>query len=235
MGELEHVSQLIALSLGVAWASGINLYATILTLGLLGATDNMTLPPGLEILESPLVIGAAGLMYVIEFFADKIPGIDSAWDVVHTFIRIPAGALLAAEAMGNVDPAVSIAAGLVGGLVAGSMHVTKAGTRLLINASPEPFSNSIASLTEDAAVFGGIWLMTEHPLWFLALFLAGGVVLACVLPKLLRGVRLLFARIATFLRGKGLSSDARAPQMRLSMTPSLASGMTDREDQRPTV
>src|SRR6187401_2590783 len=122
MGELEKVTEVLALTLGVAWASGINLYAAMLALGLMGATGNMTLPPGLEVLANPVVIGAAGFMYALEFFADKIPGVDSAWDVVHTFIRIPAGAVLAAHAATNVDPAVAIAAGLLGGVVAGSMH-----------------------------------------------------------------------------------------------------------------
>lgn len=228
MTEFEQVSQLLALTLGVAWASGINLYAAVLALGLLGATGHMTLPPGLEVLASPVVITAAGLMYVVEFFADKIPGVDSAWDVVHTFIRIPAGAVLAAEAAGSVDPALSIAAGLVGGLVAGSMHVTKAGTRLLLNASPEPFSNSIASVTEDAAVFGGLWMMTQHPVWFLALLLLGAAALAWTLPKVLRGVGMLLSRVASFLRGRGLAVDGR--QTATSPMP-----IDQDEDQRPTV
>jgi hypothetical protein len=236
MNEFDHITQLLALSLGVAWASGINLYAAVLTLGLMGVTGNMTLPPGLEVLANPVVIGAAGLMYLIEFFADKIPGVDTGWDVLHTFIRIPAGAILAAGAMGNVDPALSVAAGLVGGVVAGSMHATKAGTRLLINASPEPFSNSIASLTEDAAVFGGLWMMTQHPVWFLLLFFVGACVLVWALPKLWRGVRMLLSRIASFLRGKGLgreTADSTLATAGRAAAPSLAGGHS--EDQRPTV
>ncbi|MFN2425958.1 MAG: DUF4126 domain-containing protein [Candidatus Binatia bacterium] len=235
MGDFEHVTQLLALSLGVAWASGINLYAAVFTLGLFGATGNMSLPPGLEALSHPVVIGAAGLMYAIEFFADKIPGVDSAWDVVHTFIRIPAGAILAAEALGDVDPALSIAAGLVGGVVAGSMHITKAGTRLLINTSPEPFSNSLASLTEDAAVFGGLWMMTQHPVWFLVMFVAGMAVVAWAVPKLWRGIRMLAGRIASFLRGRGLSATATAGGPFASMPLPTASRIPDGEDQRPTV
>src|SRR6185369_13501579 len=114
---------------------------------------------------------------------------------------IPAGAALAASATMNVDPSVALAAGLVGGVVAGSMHLAKAGTRLLINTSPEPFSNAIASVTEDAAVFGGIWLVTQHPRWFLVLFVAGAALFVVMLPKILRGVRLVFAKIRGFFGG----------------------------------
>ncbi len=205
MGELEKVTEALALTLGVAWASGINLYAAMLALGVMGATGHMTLPPGLEVLQSPVVIAVSGFMYALEFFADKIPGVDSAWDVVHTFIRIPAGAILAAEAATSIDPAFSIAAALLGGVVAGSMHMTKAATRLLINASPEPFTNSIASLTEDAAVFGGIWMMTRHPDWFLVLLLAMLALVAWMMPKLWKGVRAMFARVSAFVRGKGFA------------------------------
>lgn len=127
MNDFETVTQQIALTLGVSWAAGINLYAAIAPLGLLGATGHMQLPPGLEVLANPLVIGAAAVMYSVEFFADKIPGIDSAWDVMQTFIRIPAGAALAAGSLGKVDPAVAVAAGILGGAVAGSMHFAKAG------------------------------------------------------------------------------------------------------------
>lgn len=210
MDPLAEVSRTIALTMGVAWGSGINLYASILTLGILGANGSMTLPPGLEVLSNPLVIFAAGVMYALEFFADKIPGVDSAWDVLHTFVRIPAGALLAAGAVGPVDPAVALAAGILGGGVAATMHATKAGTRLLINTSPEPFSNAIASVSEDAAVFGGVWLATAHPYWFLALFVLFGMALAYVLPKVLRGARLLLRKIGSFLRGKGLGDPAAA-------------------------
>jgi hypothetical protein len=248
VSELDNVTQALALTLGVAWASGINLYAAMLALGVMGATGHMTLPPGLEVLQSPVVIAAAGFMYAIEFFADKIPGVDSAWDVVHTFIRIPAGAILAAEAATSIDPAVSIAAALLGGVVAGSMHVTKAATRLLINASPEPFSNIAVSVTEDAAVFGGIWMMTQHPDWFLVLLVALLALLAWALPKLWRGVRAMFARISAFVRGKGFArgvygaafpgSDpaGRRLDAAVASTPAtFAQRSTDDEDQRPTV
>jgi len=224
MDQLATVTQAIALTMGVAWASGINLYAAILTLGLLGASGSMQLPPGLEVLSNPLVIGAAGLMYAVEFFADKIPGIDSAWDVLHTFIRIPGGALLAAGAVGEVDPALSLAAGLVGGLVAGTSHAAKAGSRLLINTSPEPFSNIGASLGEDVAVFGGLWLAVAHPVVFLLLLVLAAIGLAWVLPKLWRGIRGVFARIGRFLRGQGIE---RRQAMAGADVPS--------EDERPTL
>lgn len=240
MNELDQVTEALALTLGVAWASGINLYAAMLALGVMGASGHMVLPPGLEVLQSPVVIAAAGFMYALEFFADKIPGVDSAWDVVHTFIRIPAGAILAAEAATSIDPSISIAAALLGGVVAGSMHVTKAATRLLINASPEPFSNSIASVTEDAAVFGGVWMMTQHPDWFLVLLVAMLAIVAWVLPKIWRGVRAMFERVSAFVRGKGFARGVYSAAFPAggsgASTPRAlpAPGAPD-DEQRPTV
>lgn len=173
----------LALTLGVGWASGINLYAALLVLGIAGATGDLALPPDLQVLASPLVIGAAGLMYGVEFFADKTPGVDSGWDALHTFIRIPAGALLAAGAVGEVTPALEIAAGILGGGMAATSHVTKAGTRLLINTSPEPFSNWTASVAEDVAVFGGLWAALNQPWLFISLLVAFLVLVAWLLPK----------------------------------------------------
>ncbi len=193
--------------MGVAWASGLNLYAAIFMLGMLGATGNMVLPPGLEVLNNPLVIGAAGFMYVVEFVADKIPGVDTGWDTIHTFIRIPAGALLAAEAVGEVEPAVALAAGLLGAGIAGTSHVAKAGSRILINASPEPFSNSVASVTEDVAVFAGIWTALNHPWVFLSLLVVFLVLVAWLLPKLLRGIRTLFSRIGALFGKRPVGVD----------------------------
>jgi hypothetical protein len=140
---------MIALSMGAAWASGINLYATIFMLGYMATTGNITLPEEMEVVANPMVMTAAGLMYCIEFFADKIPGVDSGWDTIHTFIRIPAGAMLAATAVGDVTPAVELSAGLLGGAFAAGSHMTKAGSRLLINTSPEPVTNWTASVSED--------------------------------------------------------------------------------------
>ena len=193
--------QLIALSMGVAWASGINLYAAIAMLGILGATGNMDLPPGLEVLQHPGVILAAGFMYCVEFFADKVPGVDTGWDTLHTFIRIPAAAILAASAVGHVDPAITLMAGILGGALAATSHTLKAGTRVLINASPEPFSNIGASVAEDTLVLAGLAGAIYHPAWFLvflALFVAAAVWL---LPKIWRGVKFLFARIRSAFAG----------------------------------
>ena len=127
------IAQTIALTMGVAWASGINLYAAILMLGVMGATGNMALPADLQILTDPMVMGAAGFMYFVEFFTDKVPGVDTAWDGLSTFIRIPAGAILAAGVMGDVGPAAQLAAAIAGGTLTAGTHATKAGTRVLIN------------------------------------------------------------------------------------------------------
>jgi hypothetical protein len=154
---LEPIIKTIALTMGVAWASGINLYAAILVLGILGSTGNIILPQELMILTDPLIVTAAGVMYAVEFFADKIPGVDNGWDAIHTFIRIPLGALLAAAAVGEMSPSVAIAAALVGGGMTASTHAAKSGARILINTSPEPITNWITSLGEDAAVVVGLW------------------------------------------------------------------------------
>ncbi|MEX0614318.1 MAG: DUF4126 domain-containing protein, partial [Methylophaga sp.] len=139
---------LIALSMGIAWASGINLYAAVFMLGYLANTGHMVLPADMLVLSDPLVMMAAAVMYCVEFFADKVPGVDTGWDTIHTFIRIPAGAVLAASAVGELSPAAELAAGLLGGTLAAGSHATKAGSRLLINTSPEPFSNWAASIGE---------------------------------------------------------------------------------------
>lgn len=192
MNELHHIMAVIALTMGVAWASGINLYAAILTLGLLGATGNIALPPDLHVLTHPAVIAAAGFMYLVEFVTDKIPGVDSGWDALHTFIRIPAGALLAAGAVGQTNQAIVLAAAILGGGLAAGMHAAKAGTRILINTSPEPFSNWTVSVLEDVLVIWGIWTALHHPVLFL--FLLAGCILLVIwlLPKLWRGIRNLF-------------------------------------------
>lgn len=191
MGAIETLS----LALGVGWASGINLYAAVLTVGLLGATGNLDLPPNLEILQDPLVIGAAALMYAVEFFADKVPGVDTGWDGIHTFIRLPAGAALAAGAVGDLSPAVEIAAALAGGTLAAGSHVTKAGSRALINTSPEPFSNWMASLSEDVLVIGGLWTALHHPWAFLAGLAVFVAFVVWLLPRIWRGLKRVFAML----------------------------------------
>lgn len=198
----------LALLMGVGWASGINLYATIAVLGIAGSTGNLVLPAGLQVLQDPLVIGAASLMYMVEFFADKTPGVDTSWDVLHTFVRIPAGAMLAASAVGDVTPALQIAAGVLGGGLATASHLTKASTRALINTSPEPFSNWAASLGEDVLVLGGLWTMFNHPLLFLVLLALFVALVIWLLPRLWRLLRALFERLRRWFGG---GDPARTP------------------------
>ena len=196
---MEDLTQTLALTLGAGWASGINLYAAILVIGFMGATGRLDLPEGLELLSDPLVIFAAGAMYVIEFVTDKIPGVDTAWDTLHTFVRIPAGAMLAAAAVGDVGAGTELAAMLVGGGVAAGSHAAKAGTRALINTSPEPFSNWTASIAEDIGVIGGLWLALNHPALFLVALLLFVLLLIWLLPKLWRGIKIVFGSIGSLL------------------------------------
>ena len=192
MDNYTNIINTIALTMGVGWASGINLYAAILTLGILGATGNITLPHTLSILTHPIVITAAAAMYLIEFITDKIPGVDSAWDAFHTFLRIPAGAILAAGAIGDVSAPLSVAAGILGaGLAAGS-HATKAGARIVINTSPEPFTNWFASIGEDVAVIAGLWTALNHPWAFLVALVCFLLFMAWLLPRVWVGVKKLF-------------------------------------------
>src|SRR5690554_4784210 len=180
---------IIALSMGAAWASGINLYAAVFMLGYMGTTGHIVLPESLQVLSDPLVMTAAAVMYCVEFFADKVPGVDTGWDTLHTFIRIPAGAMLAASAVGDVSPAIELTAGLLGGSLAAATHAAKSGGRLLINTSPEPFSNWSTSITEDLLVIAGLWAALTHPLWFLAALLLFIMLLAWLLPRLWRLIR----------------------------------------------
>jgi hypothetical protein len=200
MEQLHEIASIIALTMGVAWASGINLYATILVLGLLGATGGMVLPENLMILTEPMVIGAAGLMYAVEFFADKVPGVDTGWDGLHTFIRIPAGALLAAGAVGEVHPPLALAAAIVGGGLAAVTHVTKAGTRVLINTSPEPLSNWGASLSEDLVVIAGLWVALNHPLLFIGLLILFILLMIWLLPRIWTIIKKIFGSLERLFR-----------------------------------
>jgi len=199
MESYEALLATLALTMGVSWASGINLYAALLVLGLGGASGNISLPPDLEVLQSPLVMLAAGLMYFVEFFVDKTPGADTAWDTLHTFIRIPAGAILAAGAVGDVTPALAIAAGIMGGSLSATSHATKAGTRLLINTSPEPFSNWTASISEDLLVVGGLWAALNHPIIFLVLLVVFVALVIYLLPKIWRLVKTIVVKIGEFI------------------------------------
>jgi hypothetical protein len=200
------ITQTIALTLGAAWASGINLYAAILMLGYLGTTGSLDLPPDLQILSHPLVMLSAGVMYCIEFFADKVPGIDTGWDGLSTFIRIPAGAVLAAGAVGEVGTATHLAAAIAGGSLAAGSHATKAGTRVLINTSPEPVSNWFASVGEDVAVIAGLWTALHYPVLFIILLVMFILLMIWLLPKLWRGIRRVFG-----FMGKSLATDKTEP------------------------
>lgn len=202
MEHLEPIIKIIALTMGVAWASGINLYAAILVLGVLGSTGNITLPPDLVILTDPLIIAAAGVMYVVEFFADKIPGVDNGWDTIHTFIRIPLGALLAAAAVGEMNPSIAIAAALLGGGLAASTHATKSGVRVLINTSPEPVTNWLTSLGEDVVVLVGLWTALHYPLIFVIFLTLFILLMIWLLPKIWRGVLRILAMLADLFRPK---------------------------------
>jgi hypothetical protein len=191
--ELQQLSNSIALTMGVGWASGINLYAAILVLGILGVSNNIVLPSDLEILMNPMVLGAAGIMYIAEFVADKVPGVDTGWDSIHTFIRIPAGALLAAGAVGEMNTAVILSAGILGGGMAAGAHAMKAGSRVLINTSPEPFSNWTASVLEDVAVIGGLWAALNHPYVFIVMMILFILLMIWLIPKLWKGIKKVFA------------------------------------------
>lgn len=199
MENYEALLATIALTMGASWASGINLYAVLLVLGLGGSTGHIDLPAELSVLEDPLVIFAAGIMYFIEFFMDKIPGMDSVWDSIQTFVRIPAGAMLAASAVGDVTPALEIAAGILGGTVAATSHATKTGTRLLINTSPEPFTNWSASIAGDLLVLSGLWTALNYPVVFLGLLVIFLGIAIWLLPKLWWLIKQLLNKVLSFL------------------------------------
>ena len=188
----------LALAMGASWASGINLYAALLVLGVGGSSGYIELPPELAILMDPVIIMAAGLMYFVEFFADKIPGVDTGWDAIHTFIRIPAGAILAASAVGDVTPALEIAAGILGGGIAATSHFTKSGARLLINTSPEPVTNWTASVTEDILVIAGLWTALNYPVVFIILLIAFVLLAIWLLPRLWKLLKVMLVKIGQF-------------------------------------
>ena len=198
MGVIESLS----LAMGTAWTSGINLYATVAVLGIAGRAEMIQLPSGLHVLMDPVVIAVACVMYVVEFFADKVPYVDSAWDTLHTFIRVPAGAILAARSLGPMNPALELAAILAGGTVALAAHGTKATLRLAINVSPEPFSNWFASVGEDLAVLGGLWLIFNHPIVMLLLVAVFLALAVWLIPKLFHLAKRGFQMLRNRLGGK---------------------------------
>lgn len=182
-------TQLVALAAALGWASGMRLYAVVFLTGAAGHLGWVPLPAGLQVLQNPIVMTVAALMVAVEFFADKIPALDSLWDLAHTFIRIPAGAALAAGVFGGDSTTWAVVAGLLGGTLAATAHTAKATTRAAVNTSPEPFSNVALSLLGDAAVPAMLWLAFEQPVWFfvaLAVALVLALVLTVVLFKFLR-------------------------------------------------
>jgi Domain of unknown function (DUF4126) len=184
-------TQLLAVAAGLGWASGLRLYAVLFLTGMAGFMGWVDLPSGLKLLQSPLMLGASGLMLFVEFFADKIPGVDSLWDVIHTVVRVPAGAALAASVFGADQASWAMAAALMGGTLAATSHVAKATTRAAVNTSPEPFSNIAMSLLGDGVVPISLWLSWEHPMVFfaaLAVALVVMVTLIWVFAKFLRGI-----------------------------------------------
>ena len=187
----------IAIAMGASWVSGINLYATVATLGLLSRFADLQLPGELQVLTSWWVIGVAGVLYVIEFVADKVPYVDSTWDVIHTFIRVPAGAVLAASAFGDFDRSVQVIALLLGGGLALSSHGTKAATRAMLNASPEPVSNVVASIVEDVVAVISVILSVLLPAAIFVIVGVGLVISFLVFRRILR----FFRQVATSVRG----------------------------------
>jgi len=188
-------AQLIAVASVLGFASGIRLYAVLFVVGLAGYMQWVPLPTGLQLLAHPWVLGASGLMMAIEFFADKIPALDSLWDTVHTLIRIPAGAALAAAVLGGDSALWATIAALLGGSLAATSHFTKAGGRALVNTSPEPFSNVAVSGAEDALVGGLLLLVLAYPWVAAAIVLLLVVLAAWLLPKLVRFIVRLLQRL----------------------------------------
>lgn len=197
-----NVIEILGLALGAAWTSGINLYATVAVLGLLQRFELARLPGGLDVLANPWVIGVAVFLYAVEFVADKVPYVDSVWDAVHTFIRVPAGAIIALSATAELDPALRVVALLVGGGLALSTHGTKATMRAAANTSPEPLTNWTLSLVEDVFAVGAIVLAVLHPVVILVVIFIFLLILAWILPKVIRRLRRMFASARAFFRGE---------------------------------
>jgi hypothetical protein len=195
------VLQLVALAAAIGWASGLRLYAVLFILGGLGYLHWVELPAGLSVLAHPLVLAASGFMCLVEFLADKIPGVDSVWDLAQTFIRIPAGAALAASVFGDSSTALMLAAAIVGGTLAAGSHLAKAGSRALINTSPEPLSNWTASFGEDLAVGTVLWLAFAHPVAALVVLVALVAFTIWLMPKVWRMLRAIVERMVHWFDG----------------------------------
>jgi hypothetical protein len=195
------ILHILGLAFGAAWSSGINLYATVAALGLMQHYHLAQLPGGLHVLDNWIVIGAALFLYTVEFVADKIPLVDTLWDAVHTFIRVPAGAIVAGAATSGLNPTVQIVSLLLGGGLALSTHGTKATARAAVNTSPEPFSNWTLSILEDVITIGAAVLAVLQPIVMLVVILIFLLLLAWILPKVLRRLRRMLTTARTFLRG----------------------------------
>jgi len=190
---------LLALAAALGWASGFRLYAVVFVTGAMGAAGWIALPPDLRLLMHPAVLTASGFMMTVEFFADKIPWVDSVWDTVHSVIRIPAGALLAAGVFGADSATMGLVAGLLGGSLAATSFATKATTRAAINTSPEPFSNWLASFFEDGLAVGVMWLATQHPLLFGVALAVMLVVSALLLMLLFKFLKIVLGKLKGFV------------------------------------
>jgi hypothetical protein len=196
-----NMPSLLALAAALGWASGFRLYAVVFLVGVSGAMDWIALPPGLQVLQNPALLLASGFMLFMEFFADKIPGIDSLWDMLNSVIRIPAGAALAAGALGADGATMALVGALLGGGLAATSQAAKTTTRAAINTSPEPFSNLGMSLLEDGLVVGAVWLATQHPLVFGVLLVIVVILMWIVTWTLLKFLRAVIRRMNAFFSG----------------------------------
>jgi hypothetical protein len=194
--------ELMAIAAALGWASGLRLYAVVFLTGAAGYLGWVELPPGLQVLQHPALLAASGFMCFVEFFADKIPGVDSLWDVVHTVIRVPAGAALAASVFGADSATMATLAALLGGTLAATSHVAKSTTRAAVNTSPEPFSNLALSLAGDAVVPGTLWLAWEHPMWFWPALAVALVVMVVLIWVFARFLRALLRRVSAWFEGE---------------------------------
>lgn len=197
MGWLQNHLPELAMSAAMAWGAGLRLYLVVFVVGLLGKFGYVPLPDALKLLANPMVLGAAGFMTFIEFFADKIPWLDSAWDAIHTFLRIPAGAALAAGMLGDSGEGVALAAAIIGGTLTAGTHFGKAGTRAVANTSPEPFTNIGLSLAEDTMVAGGLALAMANPIIFLILLAIFVIALVVLIRFILKGLTTVIGRLSS--------------------------------------
>lgn len=200
-GQLE-TAHLMALAAALGWASGLRLYAAVFLTGMAGATGLLTLPPGLQVLQHPALLAASGALLFVEFFVDKIPGLDSLWDMTQSVFRIPAGAALAAAVFGADNATMAVLAALLGGTLAASSQAAKTTTRAAINTSPEPFSNVLASVVEDSLVVAALWLAVKHPLLFGVLLAITVVLLAALTWQLFRFLRTALRRLSAFFTAR---------------------------------